>query len=137
MVKYTNKYKNKNHLIKTKNKLCSSVLHFGNIGVIALDTKYLNSKELDSCKKNILKRIKSKGELIVKINPFLGITSKPLATRMGKGKGMIDTWALPVKRGMVLYEVKCPIQNLTQIRWALNLASNSLSIKIKIIEKVF
>jgi len=89
-MKYTNKYKNKNHLIKNKNKMKSSILHFGNIGLISLENKYLNSKELESCKRNILKRIKSKGTLVVKVNPFLGITAKPLATRMGKGKGMID-----------------------------------------------
>lgn len=137
MIKYSNKYKNKNHLIKIKKKLSSSTLHFGNVGMIALNAKYLNSNELDSCRKNILKRIKSKGELIVKVNPFLGITSKPLATRMGKGKGMIDTWSLPVKHGMVLFEVRCPVQNLTQIKWALKLASNSLSINIKIIENIY
>ena len=136
-MKYSNKYKNKNHLIKTKNKICSSVLHFGNIGLISLDSKYLNSKELESCKRNILKRIKSKGTLIVKVNPFLGVTSKPFATRMGKGKGMIDKWVLPAKKSMVLFEVKCPEQNITQVKWALNLASNSLSIKTKIVENIF
>lgn len=136
-MKYSNKYKNKNHLIKTKNKICSSVLHFGNIGLISLESKYLNSKELESCRRNILKRIKSKGTLIVKINPFLGVTSKPLATRMGKGKGMIDKWVLPTKKSMVLFEVKCPEYNKTQVKWALNLASNSLSIKTKIIENIF
>jgi len=136
-MKYTNKYKNKNHLIKTKNKICSSTLHFGNIGLISLESKYLNAKELDSCKKNILKRIKSKGTLIMKINPFLGVTTKPLATRMGKGKGMIDFWALPAKKSMVLFEIKCNVCDKDHIKWALELASNSLSIKTKIIKKIF
>lgn len=88
-MKYNTKLKNKTHFIKVKNKIKSSTLHFGTIGLIVLKNGYIDSQAFDSCKKNILKRIKSKGKLITKSYPFLGVTSKPIAIRMGKGKGPI------------------------------------------------
>ena len=140
MIKYINKYKNKNHLLKPKNKIISSILTIGTIGIISITTGYLTEKELESCKKNILKKIKNienKKNLIIKRNPFLNQTFKPLATRMGKGKGLITKWLLPIKKGMVLFELKCTKQTETQIKGALKLALHSLSIKTKIIKNIY
>jgi len=136
-MKYTNKFKNKTHFIKIKNKINSSKLHFGNIGLISLNSSYLNSKEFDSCKNKILKLIKSKGKLIIKVNPFLGVTSKPIAIRMGKGKGMIDKWVIPTKKGTILFEVVCSKEHLVHIKNSLEIASNNLSISTKIITEYY
>ena len=89
MLHYKNKYQNKNHLINLKNKIKSSKLHFGSLGIISLENTYFKKKELEAFKRTILKKIKGKGQLIIKITPFLGITGKP-NIRLGKGKGAID-----------------------------------------------
>lgn len=136
-MKHNNKYQNKNHLINVKNKLTSSTIHFGTIGLISLENNYINSKELESCKKIILKKIKSKGTLIVKTNPFLGVTSKPLATRMGKGKGMISKWVLPAKKGTVIFEIRCNKINLINSKEAFTSIQQNLSVKTKIISNIY
>ena len=59
-MKYKNKFQNKTHFINIKNKTNSSTLHFGSIGLMALNNSYIDSKEFESCKKNILKRILKK-----------------------------------------------------------------------------
>jgi len=37
--------------------------------------------------------------------PHKSITSIPLETRMGKGKGEPEFWAAVIKPGMILYEI--------------------------------
>jgi large subunit ribosomal protein L16 len=49
--------------------------------------------------------LRSEGRLYVRVFPHKPITSIPLETRMGKGKGEPEYWAAVVKPGTVLYEV--------------------------------
>jgi len=49
--------------------------------------------------------IRGEGRLYIRIFPHKSITSIPLETRMGKGKGEPDYWAASVKPGAVLYEL--------------------------------
>ena len=86
-MQYSNKYQNKNHLIPVKRKLKGSLLHFGKIGLILVENGYLKDSEWQTCSDSLDKKIKSKGTLVKKVTPFLGVTAKPNGTRMGKGKG--------------------------------------------------
>ena len=45
------------------------------------------------------------GRIYVRVFPHKPISSKPLETRMGKGKGETDYWTALVKPGTVLYEI--------------------------------
>ena len=45
------------------------------------------------------------GRLYIRIFPDKPISSKPLETRMGKGKGEPEAWVAVVKPGTVLYEL--------------------------------
>ena len=49
--------------------------------------------------------LQREGRVFIRIFPQKPITSKPLETRMGKGKGEVDIWAAVVKPGTVLYEI--------------------------------
>ena len=49
--------------------------------------------------------IRGEGRLYIRIFPHKSITSIPLETRMGKGKGEPDYWAAVVKPGTILYEI--------------------------------
>jgi large subunit ribosomal protein L16 len=49
--------------------------------------------------------IRGEGKLYIRIFPHKSITSIPLETRMGKGKGEPDYWAATVRPGTVLYEL--------------------------------
>lgn len=136
MMHYKNKYQNKNHLVKTKNKIKSSKLHFGELGVISLSNEYFSKKELESFKRTISKKIKGKAQLIIKINPFLGITKKP-NIRLGKGKGPIDYWVAPIKKGSILFEIKTDHSNIESIKNILSTIIKKLSFKTKIVSKEY
>ena len=49
--------------------------------------------------------LSGEGKVFIRIFPQKSITSKPLETRMGKGKGEVDHWVAMVKPGTVLYEL--------------------------------
>lgn len=49
--------------------------------------------------------LRTEGRLYVRIFPHKPITSIPLETRMGKGKGEPEYWAAVVRSGNVLFEI--------------------------------
>jgi ribosomal protein L16 len=49
--------------------------------------------------------LRNEGRLYVRVFPHKSITSIPLETRMGKGKGEPEFWAAVIKPGTVLYEI--------------------------------
>jgi len=49
--------------------------------------------------------LRSEGRLYIRVFPHKSITSIPLETRMGKGKGEPEFWAAVVRPGTVLYEI--------------------------------
>jgi large subunit ribosomal protein L16 len=49
--------------------------------------------------------LRTEGRLYIRIFPHKPITSIPLETRMGKGKGEPDYWAAVVRPGTILYEI--------------------------------
>ena len=45
------------------------------------------------------------GKVYIRIFPHRSVSSKPLETRMGKGKGEPDYWVANVKPGTLIYEI--------------------------------
>jgi large subunit ribosomal protein L16 len=43
--------------------------------------------------------------LYIRVFPHKSVTSIPLETRMGKGKGEPEFWAAVIKPGMILFEI--------------------------------
>ena len=77
--------------------------------------------------------IKRGGKVWIKIFPDKPITSKPIGTRMGKGKGAPEYYVAVVKPGRVMFEIGGVSEELA--KEALRLAMNKLPNKTKIIKK--
>ena len=80
-------------------------LRFGSIGLKSTQSGLITSRQLESARQAINRKIKKKGKLWIRIFPDLPITKKPSEVRMGKGKGSVDHWSAKVKGGTVLFEV--------------------------------
>jgi len=48
---------------------------------------------------------RGEGRLYIRVFPHKSVTSIPLETRMGKGKGEPEFWAAVVKPGTILFEI--------------------------------
>ena len=83
----------------------SNRLKFGTIGLKAAESGTISSKQLESARQAITRKIKRQGKLWLRIFPNLPITKKPTEVRMGKGKGAVDYWAAKVRGGTILFEM--------------------------------
>jgi len=65
-------------------------LKFGTIALKSIEHGKLDSQQIQTLNQLINKKMKKKGKIKLNIFPNTPITSKPLESRMGKGKGNVD-----------------------------------------------
>lgn len=91
---------------KLKRLTYNSKLDFGLIGLRSLESGFITSKQLESARQAISRKIKKKGGKIwIKIFPNTPITKKPKEVRMGKGKGSVSHWASRIRGGTIIFEI--------------------------------
>ena len=78
---------------------------FGEYGLQTLEGGWIPAKTIEAGRIAAQQYLRGEGRLYIRIFPDKPITSIPLETRMGKGKGEPEYWAASVKPGTVLYEV--------------------------------
>jgi large subunit ribosomal protein L16 len=80
-------------------------LSFGEFGLQALERAWITSTQIEACRVAINRSMKRRGRLWLRIFPDKPVSKKPLETRMGKGKGAVESWVAVVRPGTVLFEV--------------------------------
>ncbi len=78
---------------------------YGEFGLQTLEAGWVSGRQIEAgrmCASHYLQR---QGRVIIRIFPHKSVSSKPLETRMGKGKGEPDYWVAVVKPGTVLFEI--------------------------------
>lgn len=78
---------------------------FGEFGLQGVQGGWISAATIEAGRIAAQQYLRSEGRLYIRIFPQKSITSIPLETRMGKGKGEPDYWAAVVKPGTVLYEI--------------------------------
>ena len=78
---------------------------FGTYGLKAIEPGWITSRQIESARISISRRVKKIGKLWIRIFPHKSITKKPAETRMGKGKGAPEYWVAVIKPGRILFEV--------------------------------
>ena len=80
-------------------------LKFGTVGLKTKESGFLNARQIEAARQAIARKTKRKSKLWIRVFPDLPVTSKPIGTRMGKGKGQISHWAVRVGGGRVIFEL--------------------------------
>ncbi len=106
---------------------------FGEMGLKSLDAAWITSRQIESCRVAITRRMKRDGKVWIRIFPDKPVSKKPLETRMGKGKGAPEFWVAVVKPGRILFETAGVSKEIQSE--ALKLASYKLPIKTKIVSR--
>jgi large subunit ribosomal protein L16 len=78
---------------------------FGEFGLQAVEGGWISAATIEAGRIAAQQYVRGEGKLYIRIFPDKSVTSIPLETRMGKGKGEPDFWAAVVRPGTVLYEV--------------------------------
>ena len=79
---------------------------FGSFGLKALEAGWITSRQIESARIAISRRVRKFGRMWIRIFPDKSITKKPAETRMGKGKGSPEYWVAVVKPGRILFEIE-------------------------------
>ena len=80
------------------------VVH-GDFGLQAIQGGWISAATIEAGRIAAQQYLRSEGRLFIRMFPHKSITSIPLETRMGKGKGEPEYWAAVVKPGTVMYEI--------------------------------
>src|SRR5829696_5717825 len=78
---------------------------YGDFGLQALDGGWLSAESIEAGRITAAHSVRGEGRLYIRVFPHKSVTSIPLETRMGKGKGEPEFWAAVIKPGTVLYEL--------------------------------
>ena len=78
---------------------------FGEYGLQALESHWITGRQIEAGRIAATHFLHREGKVHIRIFPHQSYTSKPLETRMGKGKAEIEGWVARVKPGTILYEI--------------------------------
>ena len=78
---------------------------FGDFGLQTMEAGWIKAQTIEAGRIAAQQYVRGEGKLYVRIFPHKPVSSTPLETRMGKGKGEPDFWAATVKPGTILYEL--------------------------------
>jgi large subunit ribosomal protein L16 len=106
---------------------------FGEYGLQSLERCWLDTKQIEASRVAITRFMKRRGKMWIRVFPDKSITKKPLETRMGKGKGPVESWVAVIRPASVLFEVDGVPELLA--REALRLAATKLPIKTRFISR--
>ena len=108
-------------------------LHFGEYGLQAKEGAWITANQIEAARIAMTRYMKRGGKVWINIFPHTPLTRKPLGVRQGKGKGNVELWVAPVKKGKIMFEVGQVSEEIA--REALRLASHKLPCSTKIITK--
>jgi large subunit ribosomal protein L16 len=78
---------------------------FGDFGLQSLDSGWLSAESIEAGRITAMHSVRGEGRFYIRIFPHKSVTSIPLETRMGKGKGEPEFWAAVIRPGIVLFEI--------------------------------
>ena len=106
---------------------------FGEYALQALERCWMDTKQIEAARVAITRNMKKRGKVWIRIFPDKSFTKKPLETRMGTGKGGVESWVAVIKPGQVLFELDgVPV---ALARESMRLAASKLPIKTKFIAR--
>lgn len=111
----------------------ASSLDFGDIGLKALTSGWVSSRQIEAARRTLTHYTRRGGRIWIRIFPDKPITKKPAETRMGGGKGDIADYVAVVKAGRMLFEMGALPFDIAEE--ALRLASAKLPVRTKVIRK--
>lgn len=108
-------------------------LSFGTFGLKSLEAGWISSRQIESARVAVTRRMKREGQVWIRIFPDKPVTSKPAEVRMGKGKGAPDRFVAVIKPGTILFESGgVPLEVAQE---SLRLAAQKLPVATKFVVK--
>ena len=106
---------------------------FGEYGLQSLQAGWIKAQTIEAGRIAAQQYISGdRGKLYVRMIPHRSITSTPLETRMGKGKGEPEAWVATVKPGTILYELGGVSEQQARVVFAR--LAHKLPVKVRLVK---
>ena len=106
-------------------------LSYGEYGLKALESAWLNSRQIEAARRTITNYLKREGRLWIRVFPDKPVTERPPEVTMGGGKGSVDHYVFPVRPGRIIFEMDGASPE--KIKEALSRAGHKLPFKSKVV----
>jgi large subunit ribosomal protein L16 len=106
---------------------------FGEFGLQCVGRGWITNRQIESCRISINRFLKRKGKVWIRVFPHKPVTKRPPETRMGKGKGNVETWVAVVRPGTMLFEIAGVPES--SAKEALRLAANKLGVRCRFVRR--
>ncbi len=106
---------------------------FGEFGLQAIQGGWIPAATIEAGRIAAQQYLRTEGRLYIRIFPHKSVTSIPLETRMGKGKGEPDYWAAVVRPGTVLYEIGGISEEAARICFAR--LAHKMPVKVRLLKR--
>ena len=78
---------------------------FGEFGLQSLAPGWITARQIEAGRVAATHYLHREGRVYLRVFPAKPVSSKPLETRMGKGKGDPEYWVACVRAGTMLFEI--------------------------------
>jgi len=106
---------------------------FGEYGLQCMEPAWITARQLEAGRVAVTHYLHREGRVYIRVFPDKPVSSKPLETRMGKGKGEVSHWVAVVKPGTVLFEIS-GVDEITA-KSALRLAAHKMPVRCRFIHR--
>ena len=106
---------------------------FGDYGLQALEPGWVTARQIEAGRITASHFLRREGKLWIRVFPWKPVSSKPLETRMGKGKGEPDFWTAVVRPGTIIYELGGVSEELA--RQAFNRITHKMSVRCRMVSR--
>ena len=108
-------------------------VEFGDYGLMAMDYCWLTGRQIEAGRVAASRATAGEARIFIRVFPHKSISSIPLETRMGKGKGNPEFWVAVVKPGRIMYEME-GVDEATA-KEGFRLAAQKIGIKTKFVSR--
>lgn len=108
-------------------------INFGEYGIQSLENAWLKNTQIEAARVALSRHTHRGGKVWIRVFPDKPVTKKPAETRMGKGKGMPETWVAVVKRGRIVMEIEGLPEEMA--KEAMRLAASKFPFKTKFVAR--
>ncbi len=105
----------------------------GEFGLQALEPCWMTSRQIEAARRAIVRHVRRGGKIWIKVFPDKPVTAKAAETRMGSGKGAVESWVAVVRPGRILFEISGVSEEVA--REAMHLASYKLPIRTQFVKR--
>jgi len=108
-----------------------NTISFGSYGLKATTACWVTARQIEAARRVITRYVQRTGKLWIRVFPDRPVTVKGGEIPMGKGKGAIDHYIVPIRPGVIMFEIEGIDEQ--RAREAMNLAAYKLPVKCQFV----